>query len=226
MNRYDRNFGTITVEGQKKLHEKKVLVIGAGGLGGFVIEGLARMGIKYIGICDYDVFDTSNLNRQLFATEEVLGKNKASIAKARIKSFDKTIEVKTYKEAFPNDAIKKDIKNYDLVVDCLDSIKTRIALEKLCLKHNKKLIHGAVGGYYGTIAVISEENKIMKNLVKYVSNESDTVDKLMGNPYFTVGVIGSFQVQVAIFVLLGKKYLTKGLYYFDVENYQIDEIVF
>ncbi len=107
MKRYARNFGTITEEGQRILCSKKVLVIGSGGLGGFVIEGLSRMGIKTIGVCDYDVFDITNLNRQLFATEDVIGVPKVDVAKKRINLIDKTIDVITYNKAFPCDEYRK-----------------------------------------------------------------------------------------------------------------------
>ncbi len=226
MDRYKRNYGTITEEGQKLLHSKKVLVIGAGGLGGFVIEGLARMGIKNIGICDCDVFDESNLNRQLFSTEEVIGQPKVEVAKKRVHSIDKTINVALYNERFPNADIDNDIEFYDIVIDCLDSIDSRLKLEKLCVKHDKKLIHGGVGGYYGTMAVISKENRIIENLLKYDPIES-TVEKSMGNPYSIVSIVGAFQVHLCLAVLLGRNYLKNGIYYLDIEScFQIEKIPF
>lgn len=225
MRRYEKNIGTFTEEGQKKINNSKVLVIGAGGLGGFVIEGLSRIGVKTIGICDFDVFDDSNLNRQLFSYLEVLGQPKVDVAKKRVLSIDDTIDVITYTNPFPNEDINNDIDKYDLIIDCLDSMKVRLKLEKFCLKHKKLLVHGAVGGYYGTIAVVSEQNQIIKNLIDS-HGSSDTVDKVMGNPYPIVAVISSFQVHLAIQVLLGREYLKKGMYYVDIQTFNIEEVVF
>ncbi len=225
MKRYARNFGTLSEEGQKTLCSKKVLVIGSGGLGGFVIEGLSRMGVKTIGVCDYDVFDITNLNRQLFATEDVIGTSKVDVAKKRIGLIDKTIDVITYKKAFPCEEIENDINMYDLVVDCLDNMKSRIILEEFCLSYDKKLIHGAIGGFYGTVAVVSKENKIIEKLSVNLEEGSDTTDKIMGNPFQTVAFVGAMEVHLAISVLLSRKYLEKGFYYIDVEDFSIDEVV-
>ncbi len=229
--RYARNFGTLSEDGQKLLHTKKVLVIGAGGLGGFVIEGLARMGIKTIGVCDYDVFEASNLNRQLLSNEEVLGQQKAIVARKRIHLIDSTINVTTYITAFPNEQITDDIEKYDLVIDCLDNLKTRFLLENYCIEHNKLLIHGAIGGYYGTVGVVTSDNRILSKLVQTVDDENEddleileTVDMRMGNPFAIVAVVAGLEVHLAISVLLGKEYLKKGMYYIDIQNFSIDEV--
>ncbi len=230
-NRYARNFGTLTEEGQKLIHSKKILVIGAGGLGGFVIEGLARMGVKTIGVCDCDVFEESNLNRQLLSNEEVIGQQKAIIARKRIHLIDKTINVTTYMEAFPNDQITDDIQKYDLVIDCLDNLKTRFTLENYCIEHNKLLIHGAIGGYYGTVGVVSPENRILSKLAQTADIEEDddieileTVDMRMGNPFAIVAVVAALEVHLALRVLIGQDYLKKGMYHIDIQNFSIDEI--
>ncbi|MFV0440879.1 MAG: HesA/MoeB/ThiF family protein [Lachnospirales bacterium] len=224
MGRYDRNLGTITYGEQNKLNSSRVLVIGCGGLGGFVIEGLSRMGLKNIGICDYDVFEESNLNRQLYSTMNVLGKQKTEVAKDRIRDIDNTINVKVYSKAFPNDDIAFDIHSYDVVVDCLDSIETRLLLSKFCLENNKVLIHGAVGGYYGTLAVVSEENQVVEKLYANADKES-TIDKIMGNPFSIVSIVSALQVHLTISFLLGHMYLKKGMYYVDVNSFTIDEVI-
>ncbi len=222
--RYKKNIGTLTEEGQKELNEKRVLVIGSGGLGGFVLEGLARMGVKTIGVCDFDVFEDSNLNRQLLATEDVLGEAKTAVALKRIGRIDKTIEVICYNTAFPNEEIDNDIEKYDLVIDCLDSISTRVILEHYCIERNKLLVHGAIGGYYGTVGVISDENRIMEMLIRNIDKDTKSMDKIMGNPYSIVAVMGALQVHIAINVLLGREYLKKGLYYIDIDGFDIQEI--
>ncbi len=223
--RYERNIGTLTSDGQKLINSKSALVIGSGGLGGFVIEGLARMGFMKIGVCDFDRFTESNLNRQLLSTEEFLGKLKVDVAKERINKIDKRIVVNTYSESFPNDKVVNDFEGYDIIFDCLDSIDTRLYLEKYCAERNKVLIHGAVGGYYGTVAVITNENLINNKLMQASPKIEDTIDKIMGNPFPIVSIVGAFQVHLALNYLTGMSYLKKGFYYIDIQNFIIEEIV-
>ncbi len=225
-NRYARSVGTIGEDGQQILSTKSVLVIGAGGLGGFVIEGLARMGVKTIGICDYDVFDVTNLNRQLFSSESKLGLSKVTTASERVKDIDSEIKTIIYNKPFPCDEITKDISNYDLIIDCLDSLKVRIILEDFCLENNKKIIHGAVGGYFGVVGVVTKDNKIIEKYALNGNDESNSAEKLMGNPYSIVGVVASLQVHLALLVLLGRPYLDKGMYYIDIQSFSIEEIAF
>jgi len=84
--RYDRNFNTLSLEEQKKLGASKVVVLGLGGLGGSVCEMLARVGIGHLILIDGDVFDSSNLNRQLLCQEKLIGFPKAKAAEKRIAS--------------------------------------------------------------------------------------------------------------------------------------------
>ncbi len=226
MERYARSLGTIGSEGQKALNSKSVLVIGSGGLGGFVIEGLARMGVKTIGICDYDTFDVSNLNRQLFSSISKLGTSKVTSACERVYDIDDTIKTIPYEKAFPCDEIKKDISSYDLVIDCLDNLKARILLENFCVEYGKVLIHGAVGGYYGVVGVITENNRLIEKSILNGSDESNSTEKLMGNPFSIVGVVASLQVHLALLVLLGRPFLEKGMYYIDLQSFSIEEIIF
>ncbi len=226
MERYARSLGTIGSEGQEALSFKKVLVIGTGGLGGFVIEGLARMGVKTIGICDLDTFDATNLNRQLFSSVSKLGSSKVTTACERVYDIDNTIKTIAYSKGFPCEEITNDISTYDLVIDCLDNLKSRIALENFCLANSKVIIHGAVGGYYGIVGVISEDNRLIEKSILNGSDESNGAEKLMGNPFSIVGVVASLQVHLAILFLLNRPYLEKGMYYVDLQSFSIEEIKF
>ena len=113
--RYDRNLGTIGLAGQEKLAAAKVAVIGAGGLGGLVIELLARMGVGYLRIIDGDTFAAHNLNRQLLATENNLNQGKAQAAVARVAAInsDVTAEAVTISEAFCKKSVQPKIPEYN-----------------------------------------------------------------------------------------------------------------
>ena len=83
--RYKRNYKTISLEQQQILAQSTITVIGCGGLGGFIIEGLARSGVGKVRLVDFDTFDVSNLNRQLFSTEAAVGASKLEQAVARVR---------------------------------------------------------------------------------------------------------------------------------------------
>ncbi len=220
MERYARNIGVISKEEQRKLNSKKVLVIGSGGLGGFVIEGLVRMGINTIGICDFDVADVSNLNRQILVLESSIGKNKVDLAEDRIKSINSSVKVIKYRSPFPDFEIIRELDNYDIVVDCLDNFEARLKLENECLSRDLVLIHGGVGGNYGQVGVVSCENRLISLLKDYNSN----IQLELGNPYYIVSIASALQVHLVVLVLLEKEYLRKGFFQIDLNNLKISQI--
>ena len=117
----------------KTLSEKKVLICGVGGVGSFAAEGLARSGIGNIDICDYDIIVPSNLNRQLMTTKNNIGKKKVEVLKERLEEISDTRvnTIDTYiDETF-------ELKDYDYVIDCIDSIKSKYELIKKA--HNKNI---------------------------------------------------------------------------------------
>ena len=98
--RYTRNISTITEEENEKLRDFKVCVIGCGGIGGYVIEMLARIGIGYLTVVDMDVFEESNLNRQILSSEKNLGNSKAIEAKKRINAINSDVHVNVIQSPF------------------------------------------------------------------------------------------------------------------------------
>ena len=220
MERFARNKQSITDTQQEQLAQEKVLVVGCGGLGTHVLEGLARIGIKQLGFCDYDVFEVSNLNRQLNATEATIGKSKALMANERIKSINSEIKTKVYTDKYPSSTILDDLPGYDLVIDCLDSIATRKQLEVDCLKLGKTLIYGTIAGHYGYFGVITKDNQLMA----MQENQDDGVEKQLGNPYYIVATVASMQVMLAVRVLLDQAYHRNGFYVIDLADLSIDKI--
>ena len=220
MERFARNKHSITAIQQEQLAQKKVLVVGCGGLGTHVLEGLARIGIKQLGFCDYDVFEASNLNRQLNALEHTIGKPKALMAYERIKSINSEIKSKVYTDKYPSPTIIDDLPGYDLVIDCLDSIATRKQLEIDCIKLGKTLIYGAIAGHFGYFGVITKDNP----LIAMQENQGESIEKQLGNPYYTVATIASMQLMLATRVLLNQEYHRNGFYVFDLAELSIDKI--
>ncbi|MDL2211933.1 ThiF family adenylyltransferase [Erysipelotrichaceae bacterium OttesenSCG-928-M19] len=219
--RYLRNQNSISKAEQTILLKKSILVIGLGGLGSHIIEGLARIGIKKIGLCDDDVIEESNLNRQLLALENNLGQTKLELAKQRIKAINSQIEITCYANKYPNQEISYDFKEYDLVIDCLDSIEIRKQLEEECIKENKTLIYGTIAGDYGYFGIINQTNRLLVEQ----HNSHNSIEQQLGNPYYIVSLVAGLQLTLTIKVLLNKNYLKNGFYVIDLQNLSIDEVV-
>ncbi len=130
-NRYARSIAIFGEEGQLKLNNSRVAVFGLGGVGSYAVESLARSGVGKITLIDNDEYSTSNLNRQLFATEKTVGKLKTEVAKQRILEINSKIEVTLY-NAFildtENDGI--DFTKFDYVIDAIDTVSGKLSIIK------------------------------------------------------------------------------------------------
>jgi len=123
------------------LKEKKVLVCGIGGVGGYVVESLVRSGIGNIDIVDSDVFSQTNLNRQIYATLNSVGKNKVDVAKERILTINKDCVVNTFNLFYSKDTENViDISKYDYIVDAIDSVSSKLLLIENAKKNNVPII--------------------------------------------------------------------------------------
>ena len=140
-NIYSRTEKLIGKENLDKLKKSKIAVFGIGGVGSFVVEGLARAGIGKLILVDKDEISISNINRQIHATYETIGKDKVEVMKQRILSINPEIEVKAWKEFFMPECnlpiIEEDV---DYIVDAIDTVSAKIALIELAKKMNIPII--------------------------------------------------------------------------------------
>ena len=199
--RYSRNISTLTPDENKLLKDFKVCIIGCGGLGGYVIEMLARVGIGNLTVVDMDVFDESNLNRQTLSCEDNLGYSKVLEAKKRINRINSEVKVNIIEGEFNEDNGVEIIKNHHVVVDALDNIKTRFLLQRYCKELQIPLVHGAIGGWFGQICTIMPGDDTLNKIYK---NNSVGIEQRLGNPSFTPANIASIQVSEVIKILLSK----------------------
>ena len=149
--RYLRNQKTITTLQQLKLFRSSVAVIGCGGLGGYIIEELARLGVGTVRAVDPDVFEEHNLNRQVLCTMSDLGKPKAKVAKKRVKTVNPAITIVPCVTHFSSQNGTELLKGVDVAVDALDTIETRIDLAECCESLKIPMVHGTIGGWYGQV---------------------------------------------------------------------------
>lgn len=140
-NEFTRVVNLVGEENLAKIQSKTVLIVGLGGVGGYACESIVRSGVGKIIIVDKDVVDITNLNRQIIATQETIGKSKCEVIRERMLSINPKLEVKSY-EMFVStdnfDIIFED--KIDYVVDAIDTMSTKVALWKYCQEKGVKII--------------------------------------------------------------------------------------
>lgn len=162
ISRYSRHLllPEIGVEGQNKLKNSKVLVIGAGGLGCPVLLYLTAAGVGIIGIVDFDVVDESNLQRQILYTVTDISKSKAAAAAAILSQQNPYVKFNVYNTRL-NTGNALDIFNeYDIIVDGTDNFATRYLINDACVILNKPLVYGAIYRFEGQVTVLNKANKV------------------------------------------------------------------
>ena len=155
-NRYDRQLilPEIGEEGQRKLSEAKVLIVGAGGLGSPVATYLAGAGVGRVGIVDDDLVSITNLQRQILYSEAQEGSPKVECARHRLLGLNSSIRVDAHKLRVSAENVDGLIADYDIVVDATDNFSTRYVLSDACAAVHKPLVHGAINALDGCVSVL------------------------------------------------------------------------
>lgn len=151
--RYQRNYKTISIEDQEKLAKATIAIVGCGGLGGSMAEEFSRLGLGNLILIDGDHIEESNLNRQLFSTEENIGVKKVEAAKQRLQAVNSTVKLKLVYDWFNEENAADLFEGADLVCDALDSINRRISLERACHRLGLPLVYAGIAGWYGLLGV-------------------------------------------------------------------------
>jgi molybdopterin/thiamine biosynthesis adenylyltransferase len=157
--RYARNFQTFSWEDQIRLLKSQVTVVGLGGLGGTLVEILARAGVGSMILVDGDVFEDHNLNRQLLSSHASLGTPKAKSARDRVHAINASVEVTIFNFPFTRANGPRMVENSNAVVDCLDNITTRFDLQAVAKQAGVPFVSAAVAGLAGHITTIFPEDK-------------------------------------------------------------------
>jgi len=161
MKRYSRNMNMLSEQEVEDLGRKKVAVIGCGGLGGYVLEMLARLGVGNITAVDGDVFDETNLNRQLLSVTETLGLNKALIAQDRLYSVNPLVDVNAITQSIDEGNVEEVISGHHVIVDAVDNLETRRLLQGAASNLGIPFVHGSIAGWYGQVTTIFPGDKTL-----------------------------------------------------------------
>jgi len=222
--RYQRNQNMISTAEQLLLFRSRIAVIGCGGLGGYVIEELARIGVGRIIAIDPDVFEEHNLNRQLLATVHTLGQAKAEAAAARVSEINPAVTVTPVKDAFCRANGRDLLDGVNVAVDALDCISCRLELAETSAEMLIPMVHGAIGGWYGHVATQLPGDTTVQSIYRnWVQGKG--IEKELGNPAFTPAVVASLQVAEVCKILLGKgELLRRRKLSIDLLDMEIHEI--
>ncbi|MEI8118362.1 MAG: molybdopterin-synthase adenylyltransferase MoeB [Methylophilaceae bacterium] len=206
--RYSRHIllPQIGYEGQDKLVNSHALIVGAGGLGSPVALYLAAGGVGTLTICDFDVVDLTNLQRQVVHTTAAVGINKAVSAQQTLATInpDTTVHIVTKKST--TQEFSKLIKEADVVIDCSDNFATRYLLNTLCVQLKKPLVSGAAIGFEGQVTVFDMRNDGSPCYhCLFPDSGEDTEIRCADNGVFAplVGMIGTTQAAEAMKLLMG-----------------------
>ncbi len=207
--RYQRNRNTISISDQLTLFRSGVAVIGCGGLGGYVVEQLARLGVGRIAVIDPDVFEEHNLNRQLFSRPSNLGQAKVAAAAERIGEINPAVTLVPIQKAFSADNGSDLLINCEVVVDALDTIKVRLELADICRSMNIPLVHGAIAGWFGHVATQFPGDSTLQTIYQ-TWKAGKGIEQTLGNPSFTPALVASLEVAEVCKLLLGQGTSLRG----------------
>lgn len=218
MGRYERNHPALSLEEQEMLASKRVIVIGCGGLGGYIVELLGRIGVGQITVVDGDVFADSNLNRQLYSSVETLGQPKPLCAQLRMKLVNPGVTVKAVCENLTAENANDLLGGHHVVVDALDNGKARLLLAQAARRLKLPLVSGAISGWRGRIMVLFPED----NADFLWSGEGGVIS---GNLPFTAACTASVEASETVKVLLGRPGTLKNrMVEFDLLSARWEEI--
>ncbi|MFH1285278.1 MAG: ThiF family adenylyltransferase [Candidatus Micrarchaeota archaeon] len=220
---FSRNIGAISEREQKKLKEARAAVIGCGGIGGLVIEMIARSGVGKLRIADRDVFEASNLNRQVLSSKSALGKKKVEVARAKILEVNDEATVEVFEEVNEKNA-KKFLSEADVVVDAVDSVLSRVIVNEEARRMRVPYVFAAAEKTSALCSVFSEKTKSYAE-VFCLPKEKEKLAKMRGaKPILgvTANVAGCLAAAQAIKILLGKKTVcAPNFICFDLEELEL-----
>ncbi|WP_069469945.1 HesA/MoeB/ThiF family protein [Candidatus Marithrix sp. Canyon 246] len=195
----------IGIEGQQRLLNAKILIIGLGGLGSPAAMYLAAAGVGHLYISDFDKVEQSNLQRQIIHNTNNIGKYKVDSARESLLALNPSITVTPLYKQLDHQALIEPVNKVDIVLDCTDNLKSRLAINQACVQTKTPLISGAAIRMEGQISVF---NSNLENTPCYrclYPNNQEIVETCTETGILApmVGIIGSLQALEAMKVIIG-----------------------
>lgn len=214
VNRYNRQIiiPEIQAEGQRRILNAHVGVIGCGGLGASVIPYLVAAGVGRIGLYDKDNVDISNLNRQILFNPDDVGSKKVTKVNEWIQKFSPHTQIQAHSYMILPHNILSELQQYDLVIDCVDTIHTKYHINDACAALKKPFVHSSCVGYLGQVLTVPTPDSpclrcLFESIPPACELQSCSTAGILGA---TCGVIGSLAALEAIKLIASPQYATSG----------------
>ena len=228
MQRYSRQvmLEEIGFEGMEKIRAAKVCVVGAGGIGNPVITQLVAMGIGKLRIVDRDVIEITNLHRQHLYTDDDIGRVKVEAAADRLRKLNPTVEIEPVPTSVTKYTAEGIVQGFDVVIDALDSVDARYALNDACIKHNIPLIYaGALGMLGSATTIIPNSSACLRCIFPALNEEDMPACSTEGVHPSILYLVSGVQVSEAVKIITGQQpALINKLLYIDLNELGFEKV--
>lgn len=228
LQRYSRQvmLEEIGFEGMEKLRSAKVCVVGAGGIGNPVVTQLVAMGIGKLRIVDRDVIEITNLHRQHLYTEDDIGRVKVEAAADRLRRLNPGVEIEPVPTSVTKYTAESIVKGFDVVIDALDSVDARYALNDACIRHNIPLIYAGALGMLGSVTtIIPDKTACLRCIFPALNEEDMPACSTEGVHPSILYLVGGIQVSEAVKIITGQQpTLTNKLLYIDLNELSFEKV--
>lgn len=215
-------------EGQKKIKNAKVLVVGAGGLGCPILQYLTTSGVGTIGIVDFDIVELSNLHRQVLYNENHIELPKATTTSEILKKLNPHIEYIPFEEKITIDNCERILSQFDIIVDGCDNFTTRYLVNDACVKLDKPLVYGSILKFEGQVAVFNyKDSKNLRDLFPEPPNPEDVPNCSLNGVLGTLpGIIGTIMAHETLKIITNLPCLTNELIIFNTLEWSFIKLKF
>lgn len=200
--RFARNIPALSEKEQALLAGSGILVAGCGGIGGRVCELLLRAGVGRISLSDGDVFSESNFNRQAYCGRDSYGLNKAEYLAKMLKVTSPDTEIRSFPVFLGDQTFPEASEGCSVVIDAVDSVRSRLFLEDACARAGIVLVHGAVHGWSVQVGIIPPGSGILRRLYQNASEDASPEGRTVLSP--APSLCASVQTAEAIKLLTGR----------------------
>src|ERR671938_2023178 len=228
LQRYSRQImlEEIGFSGMEKVRNAKVCVIGVGGIGNPIVTQLAAMGIGKVKIVDRDVVEISNLHRQHLYSDKDIGRVKVEVATERLRAMNPAVEIEPAPISVTKYTAENIIAGFDIVIDALDSIDARYALNDACVKFNIPFIYGGALGVVGSIcSILPNKSACLRCIFPALSEDDMPTCSTEGVHPSLLYLVAGIQVSEAVKIIMGlQPTLANKLLYIDLNELSFDKI--
>jgi molybdopterin-synthase adenylyltransferase len=228
MQRYSRQImlEEIGFIGMEKLRNAKVCVVGVGGIGNTVVTQLTAMGVGKLRIVDRDVIEISNLHRQHLYAEDDIGKVKVEVAAQRLKKMNAAVEIEAVPISVTKYTAESLVEGFDVVIDALDSIDARYALNDACIKYNIPFIYAGALGMLGSVCtILPNKSACLRCMFPALVEDDMPTCSTEGIHPSILYLVGGIQVSEALKIITGQKpALVNNLLYMDLNELSFEKV--